>query len=68
VQKADRQPASDAAPNQIAVDETVIRGNDERHWLYAAVDPATNDILHARLLQTRMTQLTLLFLRKLQEK
>jgi putative transposase len=68
VQKADLQPTSDEAPNQIAVDETVIRINDERYWLYAAVDPETNKFLHARLFQTRTTQLTLLFLRELRDK
>ncbi|WP_255152638.1 IS6 family transposase [Halorarius halobius] len=68
VQKADLQPAGDGAPNQIALDETVIRINDERHWLYAAVDPQTNEFLHARLFQTRTTQLTVLFLRELRDK
>ncbi|MXR40775.1 IS6 family transposase [Halobaculum sp. WSA2] len=68
VQKADLQPTNDGAPNQIAVDETVIQINDERHWLYAAVDPGTNEFLHVRLFQTRTTQLTVLFLRKLREK
>ena len=68
VQKADVQPSSDAEPNHIAVDETVIQVNDQRHWLYAAVDPTTNEILHIRLFQTRTTQLTLLFLRELQQK
>ena len=68
VQKADVQPSSDAEPNHIAVDETVIQVNDQRHWLYAAVDPTTNEILHVRLFQTRTTQLTLLFLRELQQK
>lgn len=68
VQKADLQPTSDDAPNQIALDETVIRINDERHWLYAAVDPETNEFLHVRLFQTRTTQLTLLFLRELRDK
>jgi len=67
VQKADVQPRSDAEPNHIAVDETVIQVNDQRHWLYAAVDPTTNEILHVRLFQTRTTQLTLLFLRELQQ-
>lgn len=38
-QKADLQPDSDADPNQIVVDETVIRVNGQRHWLYATVDP-----------------------------
>ena len=66
VQKADVQPSSDAEPNHIAVDETVIQVNDQRHWLYAAVDPTTNEVLQVRLFQTRTTQLTLLFLRELQ--
>ncbi|WP_380676233.1 IS6 family transposase [Salinigranum sp. GCM10025319] len=68
VQKADLQPDSDAEPTQIAVDETVIRVNGQRHWLYAVVDPDTNQFLHVRLFQTRTTQLTLLFLRELREK
>jgi transposase-like protein len=65
VQKADVQPSSDTKSNRIAVDETVIQVNDERRWLYTAVDPTTNEILHSRLLQTCMTQLTVLFLREL---
>jgi putative transposase len=68
VRKADLQPDSDVKPNQIAVDETVIRVNGQRHWLYAAVDPDTNQFLHFRLFQTRTTQLTMLFLRELREK
>jgi putative transposase len=68
VRKADLQPDSDVEPNQIAVDETVIRVSGQRHWLYAAVDPDTNQFLHVRLFQTRTTQLTLLFLRELREK
>jgi len=68
VQKADLQPTSDTVPNQIAVDETVIRVNGERCWLYAAVNPATNEFLHVRLFQTLTTQFTLLFFRELREK
>ena len=68
VQKADLQPDSNVDPNQIAVDETVIRVNGQRHWLYAAVDPETNQFLHVRLFQTLTTQLTVLFLRELREK
>ena len=67
VQKADLQPDSDAELNHIAVDETVIQVNDQRHWLYAAVDPETSESLHARLFQTRTTQFTVLFLRELRE-
>jgi len=45
VQKADRQPATDANPNHVAIDETVIRIDNQQYWLYAAVDPETNSIL-----------------------
>ena len=68
VRKTDVQPSSNAEPDHIAVDETVIQLNDERHWLYAAVDPATNKFLHARVFQTRTTERTMLFLRELREK
>jgi transposase-like protein len=50
VQKTDVQPTSDTALDHIAVNETVIQVNDERHWLYAAVDPETNEFLHVRRL------------------
>jgi transposase-like protein len=49
VQKADLQPASGASPNHVALDESVIRINDQQYWLYAAVDPDTNQFLHIRL-------------------
>jgi putative transposase len=68
VRKAELQPTSDVGPNQVAVDETVIQINDERHWLYAAIDPETNEFLHTRLFSTRTTQLTVPFLRELREK
>jgi len=42
VQKADLQPQSGRSPNQIALDETVIRIDDQQFWLYAAADPQTN--------------------------
>ena len=67
VQKTDVQPTSDAAPDHIAVDETVIQVNDERRWLYAAVNSETNEFLYARLFPTRTTQLTVLFLRELHQ-
>ena len=68
VQKADLQPADGANPNHVALDETVIRVNDEQYWLYAAVDPDTNNFLHIRLFQTYTTALTEIFLRELREK
>ncbi|MDS0261960.1 IS6 family transposase [Haloarcula sp. S1CR25-12] len=68
VQKADLQPISGKSPNQIAVDETVIRINDQQFWLYAAANPATNEILHLRLFSTTTTALTEIFLKELQQK
>jgi putative transposase len=68
VQKADLQPADGANPNHVAVDETVIRINDQQFWLYAAVNPDTNKILHLRLFTTTTTALTERFLRELREK
>jgi transposase-like protein len=62
VQKADLQPAEGQDPNYVAVDESVIRVNDERYWLFAAVDPDTNHLLHVRLFPTRNPTLTEMFL------
>jgi len=68
VQKADLQPKSGKSPNQIALDETVIRINDEQFWLYAAADPQSNKLLHVRLFATTTTALTEIFLRELRQK
>ncbi len=68
VRKATLQPDSDVEPNQIAVDETMIRVNGQRHWLFAAVDPDSNQFPYVRLFQTRTTQLPVLVLRELCEK
>jgi len=37
VQKADLQPSSNASPDHIAIDETVIRINGQQFWLYAVL-------------------------------
>ena len=68
IQKADLQPRSGRSPNQIALDETVIRINDQQFWLYAAANPQTNQLLHVRLFSTTTTALTEIFLRELQQK
>ncbi|RKS82135.1 transposase-like protein [Haloarcula quadrata] len=68
VQKADLQPDSGKSPNQIAIDETVIRINDQQFWLYAAADPQSNELLHIRLFATTTTTLTEIFLRELRQK
>jgi len=68
VQKADLQPTSDASPDHIAVDETVIRIDGQQYWLYAAVNPNSNKFLHIRLFPTTTTALTERFLQEPREK
>jgi putative transposase len=50
------------------VDKTVIQLGIDRYWLYAAVDPKTNEFLHVKLFPTTNSGLTLVFLRELREK
>jgi transposase-like protein len=68
IQKADLQPTEGYDPNYVAVDETVIRVNDQRYWLFAAVIPETGRLLHVRLFLTRTQAVTEMFLAELREK
>ncbi len=68
VHKADLQPDSGHSPDHVAVDETVIQLNDERYWLYAAVDPDTNELLHTTLEPTRTNVIAHAFFTELCEK
>ncbi|PSQ12558.1 IS6 family transposase, partial [Halobacteriales archaeon QS_5_70_15] len=68
IHKADLQPESGRNPDHVAVDETVIRLNDEQYWLYAAVDPETNELLHTKLEPTTTKVLARSFLTELSEK
>ncbi|TMT81523.1 IS6 family transposase [Haloterrigena sp. H1] len=68
VHKADLQPESGRNPDHVAIDETVIRLNDEQYWLYAAVDPETNELLHTKLEPTTTKVLAHSFLTELSEK
>jgi len=68
VQKADLQPAAGCSPEQVVLDETVVKIDEERYWLYAAVVPDTNRILHIKLYSARNHGVTKQFLRELQEK
>jgi putative transposase len=68
VQKTDLQPDDGRCPNHVAVDETVIRLNDEQYWLYAAVDPETNELLHTTLEPRRTNVLAHTLFRKRREK
>jgi len=68
VHKADLQPDPGRCPDHIAVDETVIQLDDEQYWLYAAVDPETNELLHTKLEPTTTKVLAHSFLTELSEK
>ena len=52
VHKADLRPVSTVSADQLAVDERMIRINDD-YWLYGAVNPETNEILQFRLSPTK---------------
>jgi transposase-like protein len=68
VQKAALQPQDGRYPDQVAVDETVIHLDDEQYWLYAPVDPESNELLHPALEPTTTTAITNNFFRTLREK
>lgn len=68
VQKADLQPAGGENPDRVTIDQKLIRVNNEEYWLYAAVDPETSRILHARLFPTHTTLIGREFLTELCEK
>ncbi len=53
VHKPNLQPNSGKNPDHVVVDETVIQLNDKRYWLYAAVDPESNELLHVGLEPTK---------------
>ena len=65
VHKAELQPVSTVTEEQIAVDEKMIRINGDDHWLYGAIDPKTNEIIHLSLFPTTTKQATRWFLDEL---
>ena len=68
VHKAGLQPESGKNPDHVAVDETVIQLNNEQYWLYAAVDPGTNELLHTSLEPTTNTVIAQTFLAEIDQK
>jgi transposase-like protein len=68
VQKSDLEPREGLSPDNVELDETVIKVKGERFWLDGAVNPETNQILHIRLYPTRNTAVTQMFLNELDEK
>ena len=65
VHNADLQPLSTVTADQLAVDEKMIRLHGNEYWLYGAVDPRTNKILHVSLFPTTTKQTTRWFLDEL---
>jgi len=68
VHKADLQPISTVSADQLAVDEKMIRLHGQQFWLYGAVDPYTNEILHVSLYPTTTKQTTRWFLTDLHQR
>jgi len=68
VQKADLQPTGGENPDRVAIDQKSIRVNDEEYWLYTAVDPKMNRILHTWLFPTYTILIGREFLLELLEK
>ncbi|SMP18299.1 IS6 family transposase [Halobellus salinus] len=68
VHKADLQPESGRNPDHVAVDETVIQLNSKQYWLYIAVDPETNELLHRTLEPTTNKVIAHRFFAELREK
>lgn len=48
VHEVDLQPKGGRDVDHVAADGTVIKRNDEQCWQCAAVDPESNDLLHAK--------------------
>lgn len=61
LQKADSQTTDGVHTDHIAVDETAIQPKDDRYWLYAAVDLATNRLPHVWLFPTRIQAFALMW-------
>ncbi len=68
VKQSDLEPAGGCQPDQVALDETVMKVNGERYWLFGAVDPETGRILHIRLFPHRTIVTTKIFLDELAAK
>ena len=62
VHQADLQSETGRSPNHVAVDETVIQLDSEQYWLYAAVDPESNDLPHTKREPTKILLSQIYFL------
>jgi transposase-like protein len=67
VHEVDHRSETGRCPDRVAVDETVVRLNDGLYRPCAAVDPETDELLHARLEPTTARALAHSFLTELSE-
>jgi putative transposase len=67
-QKGDLEPRGGCEPEQVALDETVVKVEGEQYRSVAAVEHSTNRILHAGLYSRRNMSMTHIFLEALDEK
>lgn len=49
IQRIGLQPSGCKDPKHVAINETVMQCSHQRLWLYAAVDPATNEFSRLKL-------------------
>lgn len=68
VRNADLEPAGGKSPNRVAIDESVMHLDGERRWLYAAVDPKTNEFPHVGVYNRWVAMYSTQFIAALLEK
>jgi len=68
IHRVNLQPISTVSEDQLAVDEKMIRLHGQKFWLYGAVDPYTNEVLHVSLYPTANKQTTRWFLTELHQR
>lgn len=67
MQKADYSRDGGRSLNHVAVNETVMRLDRHHYWLFAAVDPGSNEFLYVKLFPARNRVTTTQFFRELQD-
>lgn len=68
VHNAKLQPSPSRHLDHVAVEETVIRLNDEQYWPYPAVDTESNELLYAEFEPATNKAIADSFFQKLSEK
>lgn len=68
MRKVDLEPRSGKSPGHVAIGESLIWLNNERFWLFAAVDSETKQFSHVCVFQGRVLAQTEHFVSELLEK